>query len=152
MVAHASGKGYRSPNRKIIGPINRLPGRITNRAFAVANCIGRIGGAQHKEETMEVAIEKIVNRDGITDTALSLFAGDDSIDIPESYIRTDEVLADEVVGKDEAYELPVIDMAKLLDPDSSAMETEKLGSACRHWGFFQVWSRVISIVLECAVV
>lgn len=87
---------------------------------------------------MEVASEKIVNRDEITDTALSLFAGDDSINIPESYIRTDEVLADEVVGKDEAYELPVVDMAKLLDPDSSAMETEKLGSACRHWGFFQV--------------
>ncbi|XP_072146620.1 2-oxoglutarate-dependent dioxygenase 11 [Setaria viridis] len=55
---------------------------------------------------MEVASEKIVNRDEITDTALSLFAGDDSIHIPESYIRTDEVLADEVVGKDEAYELP----------------------------------------------
>ncbi|CAL4940211.1 unnamed protein product [Urochloa decumbens] len=87
---------------------------------------------------MEVASAKIVNRDEITGAALSMFAGDDSVEIPESYIRTEEVLADEVVGKDEAYELPVVDMAKLLDPDSSAMETEKLGSACRHWGFFQL--------------
>ncbi|CAN6289023.1 unnamed protein product [Urochloa humidicola] len=86
---------------------------------------------------MEVASEKVVNRDEITDAALSMFAGD-SNEIPESYIRTDEVLADEVVGKDEAYELPVVDMSKLLDPDSSVMETEKLGSACRHWGFFQL--------------
>ena len=86
---------------------------------------------------MEVASAKLVNRDEITGAALSTFAGD-STDIPESYIRTDEVLAAEVVGEDEAYELPVVDMAKLLDPDSSAMETEKLGHACRHWGFFQV--------------
>lgn len=86
---------------------------------------------------MEVASEKMVNRDEITDAALSMFAGD-STDIPESYIRTDEVLAAEVVGEDEAYELPVVDKAKLLDPDSSAMETEKLGHACRHWGFFQL--------------
>ncbi|KAG2539883.1 hypothetical protein PVAP13_9NG505400 [Panicum virgatum] len=86
---------------------------------------------------MEVASAKLVNRDEITGAALSTFAGD-STDIPESYIRTDEVLAAEVVGEDEAYELPVVDMAKLLDPDSSAMETEKLGYACRHWGFFQL--------------
>lgn len=88
-------------------------------------------------------VEKIVNRDEITDAAMSMFAGD-SVDIPESYIRTDEVLADEVIGKDEAYELPVVDMARLVDPDLSAMEIQKLGSACRHWGFFQVWKLIIS--------
>lgn len=104
---------------------------------------------------MEVASEKVVNRDVITDAALSTFAGDYSTDIPESYIRTDEVLAAEVVvGEDVAYELPVVDMAKLLDPDSSAMETEKLGYACRHWGFFQVqfiWKCIIiSLAFGCA--
>ena len=79
----------------------------------------------------------MVNRDEITDAALSMFAGD-STDIPESYIRTDEVLAAEVVGEDEAYELPVVDMARLLDPESAALEIGKLGDACRNWGFFQV--------------
>ncbi|KAL6662088.1 hypothetical protein ACP70R_001472 [Stipagrostis hirtigluma subsp. patula] len=53
------------------------------------------------------------------------------------YIRTEEVLDGMIVGEDESYELPVIDMAKLLDPELSALETAKLGSACRNWGFFQ---------------
>ncbi|CAL5032386.1 unnamed protein product [Urochloa decumbens] len=30
-----------------------------------------------------------------------------------------------------------IDMEKLLDPESSALDTARLGSACRDWGFFQ---------------
>ncbi|CAN6284216.1 unnamed protein product [Urochloa humidicola] len=29
-------------------------------------------------------------------------------------------------------------MARLLDPDSSALEIAKLGDACRNWGFFQL--------------
>ncbi|TKW04075.1 hypothetical protein SEVIR_7G086000v4 [Setaria viridis] len=82
---------------------------------------------------MEVASNKIVHRDEITDDAFT-----DSAHIPEKYIRTDEVSAGAVVGEDEAYELPVIDMAKLLDPELSASETAKLGSACRDWGFFQL--------------
>ncbi|CAL5067453.1 unnamed protein product [Urochloa decumbens] len=82
---------------------------------------------------MEGASNKIVHRDEITDDAFP-----DSADIPEKYIRTDEVSAGAVVAEDDAYELPIIDMAKLLDPDSSASETARLGSACRDWGFFQL--------------
>ena len=80
------------------------------------------------------ASNKIVNRDEITD------AFTDSAQIPEKYIRTDEVRAGVVVGEDDdCYcELPVVDMARLLDPELSASETLKLGSACRNWGFFQV--------------
>jgi hypothetical protein len=82
---------------------------------------------------MEAASNKIVHRDEITDDAFT-----DSANIADKYIRTDEVSAGAVVGEDEAYYLPVIDMAKLLDPELSASETAKLGSACRDWGFFQV--------------
>ncbi|KAF8715413.1 hypothetical protein HU200_027060 [Digitaria exilis] len=74
------------------------------------------------------ASNKIVHRDEITEDAFT-----DSAQIPEKYIRTDEVSAGAVVGEDEAYELPVIDMARLLDPELSASETAKLGSACRDW-------------------
>lgn len=83
---------------------------------------------------------KLISRDRVTDAAATLFsAGDDSGQIPDRFVRTDELQADgEVVGDDEAFELPVVDMAKLQDPEQSASETAKLGSACRDWGFFQI--------------
>ncbi|KAJ1296577.1 hypothetical protein BS78_01G312000 [Paspalum vaginatum] len=81
-----------------------------------------------------------VKRDQITDAAASAFANSGQ-QIPEKYIRTDEVLDGAVVGEDERYELPVVDMARLLDPELSALETEKLGNACRNWGFFQLANR-----------
>uniref|UniRef100_A0A0A9DI54 Non-haem dioxygenase N-terminal domain-containing protein n=1 Tax=Arundo donax TaxID=35708 RepID=A0A0A9DI54_ARUDO len=80
--------------------------------------------------------DMLVNRHEITDAAVSVFA--DSAQIPEKYIRTEEVLDGVIVGEDEIYELPVVDMARLLDPKSSALEIAKLGSACRNWGFFQL--------------
>ncbi|PUZ46910.1 hypothetical protein GQ55_7G121100 [Panicum hallii var. hallii] len=83
---------------------------------------------------MSAASNKIVHRDEITDDTFT----NDSGQIPEKYIRTDEVCAGAIVGEDEAYELPAVDMARLLDPESSASETAKLGSACRDWGFFQL--------------
>jgi hypothetical protein len=70
--------------------------------------------------------DKIVNRDEITDAAAAAFAN--AGQVPEKYVRTE----------DESYELPVVDMASLLDPESAALEIGKLGDACRNWGFFQV--------------
>ncbi|CAL4940209.1 unnamed protein product [Urochloa decumbens] len=81
--------------------------------------------------------DKIVNRDEITDAAASAFA-DAGQTPPEKYIRTEEVLDGVVVGEDESYDLPVVDMVRLLDPESSATEIAKLGDACRNWGFFQL--------------
>ncbi|KAF8728958.1 hypothetical protein HU200_018259 [Digitaria exilis] len=88
------------------------------------------------------AAAKLISRDRITDAAATiLFSTDDSVKIPERFVRTDEVeAAGEVVGEDEAFELPVVDMAKLLDPELSASETAKLGAVCRDWGFFQLTS------------
>ncbi|KAF8698737.1 hypothetical protein HU200_034990 [Digitaria exilis] len=86
----------------------------------------------------ETSAAKLISRDRITDAAATLFsATDDSGQIPEMFVRNraDEL---EVAGEDEAFELPVVDMAKLLDPELSASETAKLGSACRDWGFFHV--------------
>ena len=82
--------------------------------------------------------EAAAGRDKITDATAALFA--DSAKIPDRFIRTNEVQAAGAVvaGEDEASELPVVDMASLLDPELSASETAKLGSACRDWGFFQV--------------
>ena len=62
---------------------------------------------------MEAASNKIVHRDGITDDAFTSNSGD----IPEKYIRTNEHRASAVVGEDEPHELPVVDMARLLDPE-----------------------------------
>ena len=94
---------------------------------------------------MEAASNKIVHRDGITDDAFT----SDSGDIPEKYIRTNEHRASAVVGEDEPHELPVVDMARLLDPESSASETSKLGSACRDWGFFQ--ARTTAPAVTCRI-
>ena len=58
--------------------------------------------------------------------------------IPERYIRLEET-AEEVIGGDDiSSAIPIIDLNKLLDPQSSRKERAKLGSACRQWGFFQV--------------
>ena len=85
---------------------------------------------------MEIDDDVVVTRAEITDAAAATFA--DSTVIPDRYARPDEVGDGVVVGDDESHELPLVDMARLLDSESSEAETAKLGSACRDWGFFQV--------------
>lgn len=58
-------------------------------------------------------------------------------DVPERYVRP-EIKAEAVIFDVEDYDLPVIDMSRLLNPEFSKEETVKLGFACEHWGFFQV--------------
>nr|CAB3500527.1 unnamed protein product [Digitaria exilis] len=86
------------------------------------------------EEAVETAAAKLISRERVTDAAATLFsAADDSGQIPERFVRigADDVEAagEVVVGEDEAFELPVVDMAKLQDPEMSASETAKLGAA-----------------------
>ncbi|XP_052168793.1 2-oxoglutarate-dependent dioxygenase 11-like [Oryza glaberrima] len=84
---------------------------------------------------------KAMNRDIITQDAAMAFA-DHHLHIPDRFVRADEVpAAGEVVvvgGDDESSELPVVDMARLLDPEHREEEIAWLGSACRSWGFFQL--------------
>ncbi|TVU46999.1 hypothetical protein EJB05_06573, partial [Eragrostis curvula] len=62
--------------------------------------------------------------------------------VPERYLvkeaSTDGELVGVVSGEDSSLEIPVIDLAKLLDPRSSEAEFAKLGSGCHDWGFFQL--------------
>uniref|UniRef100_A0A0D3H5S7 Non-haem dioxygenase N-terminal domain-containing protein n=1 Tax=Oryza barthii TaxID=65489 RepID=A0A0D3H5S7_9ORYZ len=80
----------------------------------------------------------IINRDIITEAVAMAFA-DPNLQIPDRYDRSGEVPAGAVVADDdESYELPVVDMARLLDPEHREAEVAWLGSACRSWGFFQL--------------
>ncbi|KAL6850385.1 hypothetical protein ACP4OV_021012 [Aristida adscensionis] len=67
--------------------------------------------------------------------------------VPERYVRTGETAADEVVT---GRAIPVVDLSKLLDPQSSEEELANLGSACQHWGFFQLINHGVpdKVILE----
>ncbi|KAK3164195.1 hypothetical protein QOZ80_1AG0013980 [Eleusine coracana subsp. coracana] len=54
--------------------------------------------------------------------------------LPERYVRTEEPSDKEVVA---GYALPVVDLGRLLDPQTSEEEIRNLGSACQL-GFFQL--------------
>jgi hypothetical protein len=56
--------------------------------------------------------------------------------IPERYIRP-EASSEEVISNYHGEAIPIIDLNKLLSPQSSE-ECVKLRSACQYWGFFQV--------------
>ncbi|CAL5046485.1 unnamed protein product [Urochloa decumbens] len=58
--------------------------------------------------------------------------------IPERYIRVDEAAEEVIVDHGISSAIPIIDVNKLLDPQSFKEECAKLGSACKQWGFFQV--------------
>lgn len=60
--------------------------------------------------------------------------------VPPRYIR-DHVVGDHVITVNpSSNRVPLIDMNKLVDPDSQDAELRRLHSACKHWGLFQVVS------------
>jgi hypothetical protein len=59
--------------------------------------------------------------------------------VPERYLSKDPSAEEVVASDDSTCAIPVIDLRKLLDPESSEEECAKLGSACLNWGFFQVY-------------
>ncbi|TVU01641.1 hypothetical protein EJB05_52893, partial [Eragrostis curvula] len=58
--------------------------------------------------------------------------------IPERYITVEESAKEVIGGLDISSAIPVIDLKRLLDPESSKVECAKLGSAFEDWGFFQL--------------
>nr|ABB47979.1 oxidoreductase, 2OG-Fe oxygenase family protein, expressed [Oryza sativa Japonica Group] len=62
--------------------------------------------------------------------------------IPERYIRP-EASSEEVISNYHGEAIPIIDLNKLLSPQSSE-ECVKLRSACQYWGFFQhyLWNKL----------
>ncbi|KAJ4759402.1 2-oxoglutarate (2OG) and Fe(II)-dependent oxygenase superfamily protein [Rhynchospora pubera] len=61
---------------------------------------------------------------------------DKSTHIPERYVRP-EANVDPIARTNE-IELPVIDLAKLIDPEFSKEEAAKLHRTCQEWSFFQL--------------
>ncbi|ESR52277.1 hypothetical protein CICLE_v10031934mg [Citrus x clementina] len=58
--------------------------------------------------------------------------------VPPRYIR-DHVVGDHVITVNpSSNRVPLIDMNKLVDPDSQDAELRRLHSACKHWGLFQL--------------
>ena len=57
-------------------------------------------------------------------------------EIPVKYIRPEA--ESEPVERNASYELPVVDLQLLLDPEFCQEEFAKLQFACQEWGFFQV--------------
>lgn len=74
--------------------------------------------------------------------ALAESAGELTADTIERYIRPDiDALA---VLPEHSDDVPVIDLGKLLNPESTEAEAARLRFACEEWGFFQVVNHGIS--------
>nr|AAL79785.1 putative ethylene-forming enzyme [Oryza sativa Japonica Group] len=58
--------------------------------------------------------------------------------IPERYIRTEATCEEVISNYHGDMAIPIIDLNKLLSPQSSEEECVKLRSACQYWGFFQL--------------
>lgn len=67
------------------------------------------------------------------------YSRSDDEQIPERYFRVEEAAEEVISGRDMALAIPIIDLKKLVDPQSSKEECAKLGQACNQWGFFQVY-------------
>jgi len=60
----------------------------------------------------------------------------DKSEVPDKYLRPE--IDDEPIVSDVDVELPIVDLARLLDPQLYPEEAAKLENACEEWGFFQV--------------
>lgn len=58
--------------------------------------------------------------------------------IPERYVRMEARSEEVIIGHGSTLVIPIVDLNKLLDPQSTEEECVKLVSACQNWGFFQV--------------
>ena len=70
--------------------------------------------------------------------------------VPRRYLSKDPSAEEVVAADDSSHAIPVIDFRKLLDPESSEEECARLGSACHHWGFFQVRTTCAAYVMNHA--
>jgi len=66
----------------------------------------------------------------------ALAADEVTADLIERYIQPD--IDTHAVLAEHSDDVPVIDLGKLLSPESAEAETAKLKFACAEWGFFQV--------------
>ncbi|KAK9120669.1 hypothetical protein Syun_018286 [Stephania yunnanensis] len=57
-------------------------------------------------------------------------------DVPDRYVRPE--FESELVCTDATFEIPVVDLSRILDEESRREEMAKLHKACEEWGFFQL--------------
>ncbi|XP_022724255.1 protein SRG1-like [Durio zibethinus] len=67
--------------------------------------------------------------------------------IPPRYVRTDHEPSSVLADHDQLTSVPVIDLLKLAAGDFVDSELERLHSACKDWGFFQVVNHGVSMSL-----
>ncbi|KAJ8616745.1 hypothetical protein MRB53_036117 [Persea americana] len=70
-------------------------------------------------------------------------AKENMVNVPPRYIRPDQD-PPLINAPLPSISIPIIDMNKLLQQESSAAELERLHSACKDWGFFQLVNHGVS--------
>ncbi|RWR96128.1 senescence-related protein [Cinnamomum micranthum f. kanehirae] len=70
-------------------------------------------------------------------------AKENMVNVPPRYIRPDQD-PPLINAPLPSISIPIIDMDKLLQQESSAAELERLHSACKDWGFFQLVNHGVS--------
>lgn len=69
--------------------------------------------------------------------------------VPQRYIQLHNNEPSLLAGETFSHALPTINLKKLIHGEDIELELEKLTSACRDWGFFQViFNKVPFIVLH----
>lgn len=97
------------------------------------------------ESKTPLDLGRSVSVPNVQELAVAISAANGSGEIPERYIRP-EAESDPVISPSAGFNLPVIDMNKLLDPASlDEQELAKLGFACREWGFFQIINHEVPV-------
>ncbi|XP_059624006.1 protein SRG1-like [Cornus florida] len=66
------------------------------------------------------------------------------VTVPSRYVRDDQDPPLITPCTDSTRDVPIIDMENLLSGDHMEMELQKLDSACKEWGFFQVINHGVS--------
>eukprot|EP00268_Persea_americana_P046014 TRINITY_DN4722_c0_g1_i3.p1 TRINITY_DN4722_c0_g1~~TRINITY_DN4722_c0_g1_i3.p1 ORF type:complete len:366 (+),score=69.63 TRINITY_DN4722_c0_g1_i3:345-1442(+) len=70
-------------------------------------------------------------------------AKESMVNVPPRYIRPDQD-PPLINAPLPSISIPIVDMSKLLQQESSAAELERLHSACKDWGFFQLVNHGVS--------
>lgn len=96
-----------------------------------------------KESTKEMESTHVSLGSSLPVPNLQELAREHLITVPPRYVRPDQ--DPPVAFASESFPMvPTVDMERLLHEESMPLELEKLHSACKDWGFFQVFSLTLS--------
>ncbi|XP_028767027.1 probable 2-oxoglutarate-dependent dioxygenase At3g111800 [Neltuma alba] len=127
--------------------------RIPNQTHETSSfCCTKERAQRENKTSMEAIGAKLSDLQTGCDTEVSVplvqeLAKKPLTSIPERYVRPElelQLVAEPASSSSPPPQAPVIDMAKLLSPDSHASELQKLDYACKYWGFFQLVNHGVS--------